>query len=68
MEFFLLDTLKTTFLNAEFNPKIDRIRVFLSKIREFFSIFQSCRRGLLSPPSWTPVSVAKCASIFLKML
>ena len=36
LEFFLLDALKTYIMNGKFNPKMNTIRVFLSKIRTLF--------------------------------
>ena len=54
-------------LNGKFNPKMDTIRIFISKIRTLFSIFK--KAGEASPPSSTSscalVSVAEYASISL---
>ena len=56
-----------TEIMKKFNPMIDKIRAFLSKIRTFFSIFI---KGTETSPllsSCAPVSVAEYASISLNM-
>ena len=63
----LLDTLKTAFLNGKFNPMIDTIGAFLSKIRTLFSILKKGKGGLPLHPSCAPVIVAKYVLMSLNM-
>ena len=57
-------------MNGKFNPKMDTIKVYFSKIRSPFSIFKNGRGDLLSPflPVYASVSVAEYASTSLNML
>ena len=41
------EILQRHILNGKFNPKMSRIRAFLSKIRTLFSIFKKNKGGLL---------------------
>ena len=53
------------FLNGKFNPKVDTIRTFLSKIRTLFSIFKKTEEASTLFPVCATVSVAEYASISL---
>ena len=66
LEFFLLDALKTYIMNGKFNPKMNTIRVFLSKIRTL-SDFQKGQGRPTLPTSCASVSVDEYASISLSM-
>ena len=55
-------------VNGRFNPEMDTIKAFLSKIKTLFLIFKKGRWGLPSPPpSCAPVNVTEYVSITLNM-
>ena len=71
LELFLQDTLKSVerkSTKGKSNPKMDTIRVFLSKIRTLFSIFKKGRGALPSPLSCMLVIATELASISLNII
>ena len=64
---YFIDTLKLYF-GWKFNPKMDTIRAFLSKVRILFQFFQRVQgRPPLFPISCAPVSVTEYAPVSLNM-
>ena len=72
LEFFLQDTLKTTFSMEYLIQKWKLSGAFFQKIRALFSIFKKGRRGLpTSPPPHPPLVACLCIStgiIHIKVL
>ena len=57
VEFFVLNTVKTTFQMKKINPKMDTISVFFPKLEHLFRFSKKGRVGLPSPPSCAPATL-----------